>query len=932
MTLIYSFISLGKVYGQIIDNEQAPASIHWHQIQHKNFQLIFPESLDSAALKLASTLPRLYDFSRTNLKVNPPKIPIILQGNHIAQNGFVQLAPRKSELFPTPSAIADNQQWLPNLALHELRHVAQFDKLTGKFKSPFWEQLGFALYGLNLPAWYFEGDAVQTETLYSAGGRGRLPSWEMPIRANLLSGKSYGFSKYVLGSFKDNIPSHYTIGFFLNSYLTNHYGLGIHEKIMQKMQGKLLRPFNFRRAVREASGEKPAEIFAHTFAELQQKWTSERPIAGDFPNIKTAESRFPSDYLLPQMGENGDIFALKSSPTAVNEIVSIDTAGNEKKIIKPGLQLNPYFDIRGHEIAWDAYRKHPRYGKQTYNLIQIYDLNNQKVRSISHKSRYYTPAFHPHRDELVVVEVSPKNESRLLFLDTKTGAKLDSITAIPGIHLQHPRYQDSGKKILAIAVSEQGTNLIEFNRNDRTHHFLLAWGNQQLERPLYQGENIVYKAHNDGIDNIYLLERASGQSFRLTDVAYGAFHPSIDNKGNLLYNDYQYNGYKLAKKPLKYGEIDEVSTKRLPYLTPSFKQLSLADTAKNEQPDSLDQLSLTAYNPGKHLFNFHSLSISSSDFESFDNYIPGLFWLSNDLLNSTSVKLGYEFDPDIAKSRYSAEFAYKRYLPVFTARYVNRGMVGNAVSNNAPDEVLTFDYREHYATFDMSIPLSIYRRNWVYSYGFVFGTSYSKRYQTSLALQHFQDVIAFPLNYQLYFNRNSLQSKMDLAPRWGQNVSFTFRHLPFQQGLTGKIWSLRSNFYFPGLLYNHSLQVRFAAQQSEGAYLGSYDIPMVSGWGHFNAPIIKNTAQINYRFPLAYPDWSLASTLYIKRLQALLFSDFQNIDQHKAPKSFGIGFSADLNVFRYVLPDINVSTKLIYLNDRSARSKVFPTFGLSYSY
>src|SRR5690606_39851323 len=114
------------------------------------------------------------------------------------------------------------------ISLHELRHVAQFDKLTGKLKTPFFEQLAFALYGLNLPAWYFEGDAVQVETIYSDGGRGRLPSWEMPIRANILSGKSYNFNKYVLDSFKYNVPSYYTIGFFMSRYLTNHHGITSH--------------------------------------------------------------------------------------------------------------------------------------------------------------------------------------------------------------------------------------------------------------------------------------------------------------------------------------------------------------------------------------------------------------------------------------------------------------------------------------------------------------------------------------------------------------------------------------------------------------------------------------------------------------------------------------------------------------------------------
>src|SRR5690606_30861589 len=188
------------------------------------------------------------------------------------------------------------------------------------------------------------------------------------------------------------------------------------------------------------------------------------------------------------------------------------------------------------------------------------------------------------------------------------------------------------------------------------------------------------------------------------------------------------------------------------------------------------------------------------------------------------------------------------------------------------------------------------------------------------------------LNYQIYINRNSMRSKMDLAPRWGQNISLTFRHRPFEQRLSGEVLSLRTNFYFPGLWTNHSLQLRFAAQKSNGIYIGSYDIPMVSGWGHFNSPIVKNTAMANYRLPLFYPDWSIGSIAYIKRFQGLLFSDFQNVDDNLASTSFGIGISADFNVFRYVLPDINVSTKLTYINDHTASDKIIPTFGFSYTY
>src|SRR5690606_14498607 len=99
---------------------------------------------------------------------------------------------------------------------------------------------------------------------------------------------------------------------------------------------------------------------------------------------------------------------------------------------------------------------------------------------------------------------------------------------------------------------------------------------------------------------------------------------------------------------------------------------------------------------------------------------------------------------------------------------------------------------------------------------------------TSLKLKKFTDVIAFPLNYPVYIIRNSIRSKMDLAPRWRQNISFTYIHLPLEKDIAGEILSLRTNFYFTVLGSNHSLQLRFAAQHHNGIYLGTYDIPMVS--------------------------------------------------------------------------------------------------------
>ena len=198
--------SAGAAYGQIFSFEQNPPHLKWRQIQGPQFRLIYPEQFEFKAHKMALQIDSLYQLVNADLKSKPRKTAIILQNQSVLPNGFVQLAPRKSEFVTTPPPQAENVDWLQSLTIHELRHVAQFDKLVGNFRAPFFEQLGLAIYGISLPSWYFEGDAVLTETRLTTGGRGRIPSWTMPFRTNLLNGHEFNYQKDYLGSYRDVTP------------------------------------------------------------------------------------------------------------------------------------------------------------------------------------------------------------------------------------------------------------------------------------------------------------------------------------------------------------------------------------------------------------------------------------------------------------------------------------------------------------------------------------------------------------------------------------------------------------------------------------------------------------------------------------------------------------------------------------------------------
>ncbi|HMR19724.1 MAG TPA: hypothetical protein PKA53_10540, partial [Sphingobacterium sp.] len=676
---IYSHLTLAQVF----DNSQSHFKINWKQIRSERFDLIFPEEFSKQAPKLARQLDLFLEQMNTNFDRPLRKIPFIVQQNHIIPNGFVMLAPRKSELYPTPSGIADNQEWLPNLMLHESRHVIQFDNLTGKIQGIFFQQLALTLFGLHLPAWYFEGDAVLQETLFSNGGRGRLTSWNMPIRANIISDRNYDFNKYVHGSFKDIVPSYYSIGYFMSSELYEIDTL-IQQKILDEMNGKLLRPFNFQKALKKHSGMNSRQLFKSTMRNLTEQWVVDS-VPSKIPYGPT--DRYPSNYLLPQVA-NDKLYVLKESRQTTPAIISMSTDINDHSkqqyIVETGRQIMPYFHVQQHLIVWDEYRRDPRFQKQTYNIINIYDLHTQKTKALTHKTRYYTPVISPDLQTIACIEVNPENNTSLILLDAQDGSIKESIPMPQGLHIQQPQYHRSGNKIIAIAVSEKGTNLLEVAIDSKELKELLDWSNFQYERPVYDGDAIIFKANYSDRDEIYRW--TNGNIARLTNSGFGAFNPSVSDR-TLWFNDYGVDGYKIGRQPKAVTQWSEPRKSAAQTLYPRQNDFHF-DTTRTVQAS----YPIQNYNVTAHSFNFHSLTLSGSDFESFDNLRPGIFWLSNDILNTTQAKIGYEYDTDIRKSIYSANITYQRYFPRLSLSYTNRGQIGQARRND--NTTINFDWRE----------------------------------------------------------------------------------------------------------------------------------------------------------------------------------------------------------------------------------------------
>ena len=205
---IVSLISISLVHGQNSFSTLPNLSpkVKWKKIDTEHFRIIYPDGFNNQGQRMANTLEKLYSPVSKSLGREPiKKTPIVLQSHHSVANGFVTLGPRRSEFFTTTPQNANllgNNDWLDMLAVHEFRHVVQFDRSRTGFTNFLYYLLGEfsqnAVASGTVPSWFWEGDAVNIETALTASGRGRIPYFSRAFKANLLELGECNYSKQYL--------------------------------------------------------------------------------------------------------------------------------------------------------------------------------------------------------------------------------------------------------------------------------------------------------------------------------------------------------------------------------------------------------------------------------------------------------------------------------------------------------------------------------------------------------------------------------------------------------------------------------------------------------------------------------------------------------------------------------------------------------------
>ena len=931
--LLFLFLVFGilRIQAQSLELETLPASVKWNQIKSPHFQVIFPKGFEPEANRTTNILESIYEPASQSLGVKPRRFSIILQNQNAISNGFVTIGPRRSEFFttsPQDNRFLGNADWLEFLAVHEYRHMVQFEKA---YHSPINKLMyvGFGEYGVGFaagiaaPSWFWEGDAVGTETAFTATGRGRTPYFERAFKTNILEKGGFNYYKQHLTSFNDFVPNHYRTGYFMTTYLKRKYGADIWDKIVKRSFRFPFLPFVFSNAIKKETGQNLLQTYEGMISEMRDLYSDQINSIEENPGnrINTRKNNVYTNYEYPNSMPDGSVIAIKSGFSDIDQFVRIDKNGNEEVVFTPGLVNDPgLLSIKDDKILWAEYEFDPRWLKKSYSVIKTFDLKTQKFRRVTSKSKYVAAALSPDGQVIAAVQSSTDGSHAIHLLDYASGELKASFANADSGHYSMPSFSQDGKSILAIKYVNRIKSLVRKGVNTGEEEVILQSEKENFGHPVHFEEYILYNSPVNGIDNIYAVEITSRSIYQVTDSKFGAYNPSIAAGGKtLVYNEFTKDGMDivaLALEVKKWIPIEKIEDRNISYAEPMVEQEGHSHVLENQQGVSYE---IQRYKKLPHSIRPHSWGVSALPIGG--SVVLGVN--SKDILSTTTISAGLQYDYDERNWLKFASLSYQGLYPILDFS-ITSGERSTKINTDSGTERHSWD--ETSLSAGVRVPLVLTRSKYLRKLTLSAKTIFTSVSEFTLEPQSFIDQPGNgslrALEYKIRYINRLKRSKLDLDSRFGQSLMISFKNTPIGGDYSSRLFAAESNLYFPGLVRHHSIRLR-GSYQSENSTNYFFDSPIrfTRGVGYFPFESFSNLS-INYKMPLWYPDIHIGPLLNIQRLYINGFYDSGRGKIDNAPTftfdSYGAELSMNFNMMRFLL-HFDMGIRYAYVPDFNER-------------
>ena len=845
-------------------------STRWRQLDTDTARIIFPRGLDTSAARVANLIHTVAEKNNLPLGEKLKKINIVLQPHTTISNGYVGLGPFRSEFYMNPPA--DNFDlgtinWADQLALHEYRHVQQYNNFfNGASKAMRWlfGEEGYALaINASIPNWFYEGDAVFQETILSPQGRGRMPAFLKAYPALWQAGKNYSWMKLRNGSLKDYVPNHYDMGYLLVNYGYEKYGTDFWKNVTQDASAFKGLFYPMQKAVKKYSGINYKQFTKSAFEYYENIYgsTDNLQTANDYNNKQYKPKPTVTDYRYPQQVSPDSIIYLKTSYKN-RPAFYIKDKGAEKRLRFRDVGIDEQFSYKNGKIVYAAFETHPRWQWNNYSVIKMLDVKTNKQKTLQSKTRYFSPDISEDGKTIVANHVSLNGLSSLILLKTDGGNMIKEIKSDSITYFSNPKFISNNKVAAAIRLlnGKSFIGMIDVNTGAINS---LTPASYNIVGQVSVTVETVYFTGADGLrDGVYAVDIKTKKILQLNINSIANYFPNA-GYGKMNYSNFTALGYKMQQL-----KTDETIWKNISADHFTKNQSGIISEKYVDESGFIDTLQKREFisKPYAKLtrpFHFHSWR------PNFDDPIFDFTVYGNNVLNTVETQLQYQYNQNDQSNALGGSLVYGGLFPFISlgSKYtIDRNVI-------AQNKVKEWNQWDNYA--GISIPLN-WTSNKTYKF-FNWSTTYSNRtdFNKGIYRDSFQTVRFGYLFHNLSWAQQIQKARLDIFPRWGYNLNAQFRHA--LNVYSGWQFYSKANLFLPGFFPTHSFYITTAYQESSTKdMIFSNRFPFARGFNAVDSAKLWGVT-FNYHFPIAYPDWGFANIFYLQRLRAGMFYDYTQI-------------------------------------------------------
>jgi len=521
-----------------------PPGIEWQQTETDHFIIVFDETYQEAAQKVAAVADQIHEQVTGLLQYSPADKTYIILTDHVDFiNGYANPLPNnKIGLYLREAGSGDgffgihSPDWLEMVLTHEYTHIVHLDMVNG------FNAYGRRIFGrivlpnVGLPMWMIEGLAVYTETKWQ-DGRGYHPHYAMMMRTEILEDRfkhldqmsAIGYREWPMGTV------YYLYGYFFMQYLVDTYG---EDSIVQLSLKNSENPPIFGGDIFKEvyNGKKVKDLWEEWRESMRQRYEAQiaeirtNPVTETLP-VSTSGYGTQAPVFSP---DNQYVYYIEAGAHDSPALVQVRLRDNQKKrLVEGSFSGNFSLSADGRKIYFcqnDYYRAFSVYS-------DLYELNIQsrKTHRLTHGMRAFDPAVSPD-GSFLVFSTTYAGSMNLMRMDLETRAITPLVETSDHTQIAHPAFSSDGSRIAVQMWKEGGFQDIYLMNSDGSDVMALISDKATDASPVWgrEDEYIFFHSDRTGVPNIFAYSLKDRTLFQVTNVLTGVFDPDVDPEGTRL--------------------------------------------------------------------------------------------------------------------------------------------------------------------------------------------------------------------------------------------------------------------------------------------------------------------------------------------------------------------------------------------------------------